>query len=116
VREIQRRDRKRDADRERKREERRLRLAKARAAARQRAQANMTAAGARRILRLYEVEAITGLKKTRIYDGISKGTFPASVPLGERAVGWIESEILAWQEARMAARVNKLTEHKEMRA
>jgi len=55
-------------------------------------------------LRLYEVEAITGKKRSQIYDDIKNGKFPAPVPLGDRAVGWIESEILAWQEARIAQR------------
>jgi len=28
------------------------------------------------------------------------GAFPKPMPLGEKAVGWLESEIKAWQEAR----------------
>ena len=42
----------------------------------------------RRILRLPEVEAVTGKKPSAIYESIAAGTFPAPVPLGPRAVGW----------------------------
>jgi prophage regulatory protein len=73
-------------------------------ASRQSALAAVKAAGLQRILRLPEVEAATGKKRSAIYDGMADGTFPRPVPLGERAVGWIESEILAWQEARIAER------------
>ncbi|HSB98259.1 MAG TPA: AlpA family transcriptional regulator [Spongiibacteraceae bacterium] len=45
------------------------------------------------ILRRKEVEARTGLSRSTIYKRIAEGTFPASVPLGDRAVGWVESEV-----------------------
>jgi prophage regulatory protein len=45
------------------------------------------------ILRRKEVEARTGLSRSTIYNRIKLGTFPAPVPLGEKSVGWIESEI-----------------------
>ena len=49
-----------------------------------------------RILRLDMVKEKTGLSRSTIYDGMSKGTFPCSISLGARAVGWIESEINDW--------------------
>jgi prophage regulatory protein len=58
----------------------------------------------RRILRLPEVEAMTGRKRTAIYDAIAVGKFPPPVPLGERAVGWLEDEIADWVEGRIAER------------
>jgi prophage regulatory protein len=58
----------------------------------------------RRILRLPEVEQRTGKKHASIYADIAKGTFPAPVPLGLRAVGWLEDEIDDWLEARIAER------------
>jgi prophage regulatory protein len=61
---------------------------------------------ARRILRLPEVEQRTGKKHASIYADIAKGTFPAPVPLGPRAVGWLEGEIDDWLEARIAERDN----------
>ena len=56
------------------------------------------------ILRRPEVEARTGLSRSTIYDRIKQGTFPAPVQLGEKAVGWIESEIEAFLAARIAER------------
>ena len=55
------------------------------------------------ILRRKQVEARTGLSRSTIYDRIKAGTFPAPVSLGEKAVGWIESEVDAWLTARMQA-------------
>jgi prophage regulatory protein len=56
------------------------------------------------IIRRHEVEARTGLARSTIYDRIKKGTFPAPVSLGYKAVGWIESEIEAFLSARIAER------------
>lgn len=55
------------------------------------------------ILRRKQVEARTGLSRSTIYDRIKAGTFPAPVSLGEKAVGWIESEVDAWLVARIQA-------------
>lgn len=55
-------------------------------------------------IKMPEVKRRTGLGKTTIYDRISAGTFPAPVPLGGNAVGWIEAEVDAWQAARVAER------------
>jgi prophage regulatory protein len=48
------------------------------------------------ILRLPEVKHRTGLSRSTIYLRISMGTFPQPVALGDRAVGWIESEVNDW--------------------
>ncbi len=48
------------------------------------------------ILRLKQVMARTGLSRSSIYAKISDGNFPAQVRLGQRAVGFVESEIEAW--------------------
>jgi predicted DNA-binding transcriptional regulator AlpA len=61
----------------------------------------------RRILRLPEVQAVTGKKRSAIYDGVAEGTFPAPVPLGARAVGWLEDEVADWQERCIAARTKR---------
>jgi prophage regulatory protein len=55
-----------------------------------------------RILRRKEVQARTGLSRSTIYLMMSKGTFPRPLPLGPRAVGWLESWIDAWIEQRVA--------------
>jgi prophage regulatory protein len=58
----------------------------------------MTAANKRRIKILLRkrVEDRTGLSRSTIYLRIQKGSFPKPIPLGARAVGWMESEIDAW--------------------
>ena len=56
------------------------------------------------MLRLPTVKARTGLSRSTIYLRISRGTFPAPVSLGSRAVGWIEAEVHAWLTARIAQR------------
>ncbi len=48
------------------------------------------------ILRRKQVQARTGLARSTIYLHIKNGTFPRPVPLGARAVGWLESEISDW--------------------
>ncbi len=55
------------------------------------------------ILRRKQVEARTGLSRSTIYDRIKAGTFPAPISLGEKAVGWIESEVNGW----LAAQIEK---------
>jgi prophage regulatory protein len=55
-------------------------------------------------LRIADVCRVTGLPRATIYEMVSKGAFPEQVRLSPRAVGWIESEIQQWQEARIAAR------------
>jgi len=56
------------------------------------------------ILRLPQVEARTGYKKSVLYTKIDAGAFPRQVRLGARAVGWVASEVDAWLSARIAAR------------
>ena len=45
-----------------------------------------------------------GLSRSTIYEQIQAGTFPKPIRLGPKAVGWLESEVLAWIEARTAER------------
>ncbi len=56
-----------------------------------------------KIIRLNEVIDRTALSRSTIYLRMSKGDFPQSISLGERAVGWLESDIELWLEARVAA-------------
>lgn len=57
-----------------------------------------------RIIRLNEVINKTGLKKTSIYKLINNKAFPEAIALGERAVGWLESEIDSWITERVRQR------------
>ena len=59
------------------------------------------------IIRRKKVEARTGLARSTLYDRINPksprydATFPRPISLGAGAVGWIESEITDWIEARI---------------
>ena len=63
------------------------------------------------IHRLAGVKSRTGLARSTIYDLIKKGRFPPPIHLGQRSVGWIESELSAWIEERIALRMGH---HKEV--
>ena len=54
-----------------------------------------------RIIRLKEVIESTGLARSTIYKYIGEGTFPKSVSLGDRSVGWIDTEVQEWILARI---------------
>lgn len=56
------------------------------------------------ILRLPQVKTRTGLSRSTVYLKLSQGNFPKPVPLGPRAIGWLESEIDEWIERRIAER------------
>lgn len=51
-----------------------------------------------RILRFSEVVSRTGLSRSSVYGRIRSGEFPNPVPLGGRAVGFIEREVSQWIE------------------
>jgi len=55
------------------------------------------------VLRLPLVKARTGLSRSTIYLRIAEGSFPKPVSLGDRAVGWLESEIESWLSSRVEA-------------
>lgn len=57
-----------------------------------------------RIIRLKEVIDSTGLARSTIYKYIAEGTFPKPVSLGERCVGWVESEVHDWILVRIEER------------
>ncbi len=57
-----------------------------------------------KILKLPAVMEATGLSRSSIYAFIKKGSFPAAIRLGARAVGWDEAEIATWKEQRIAQR------------
>ena len=57
-----------------------------------------------RLLRLKEVQRITGLCRSAIYQRIKEGSFPPQVPLGgSRAVGWIASQVNEWVQRQIDA-------------
>jgi prophage regulatory protein len=55
----------------------------------------------KKLMRLQAVKEITGLSRSSIY---ADPSFPKPVKIGERAVAWVEDEVLAWVEERIAER------------
>lgn len=49
-----------------------------------------------KIIRLPQVVAAVGLKKSAIYKKIKLGEFPAPIKLGAHASGWLESDVQQW--------------------
>ena len=56
-----------------------------------------------KFLRRDAVEALTGLSRAAIYAGMKAGTFPTTIRIGKSAVAWRESDLEAWQLARIAS-------------
>jgi prophage regulatory protein len=52
------------------------------------------------ILRRAQVQERTGLSRSSIYKLMQEGTFPKSVSLSARAVGWRSNHIDQWLEER----------------
>ena len=57
-----------------------------------------------RMLRLSDVERMTGLRRSSVYERISLGRFPRPLRLSDRAVGWLAHEVEAWVHERIAER------------
>lgn len=55
-----------------------------------------------RLVRLPEVEGMTGCKKSTIYELMRAGKFPKSVRLNARMVAWAETAVLQWVQDRIA--------------
>ncbi len=56
------------------------------------------------LIRRREVEKLTALSRSRIYDLMKIGKFPKPVQLGAMSVAWPEIEIHAWIADRIADR------------
>ena len=59
-----------------------------------------------KIIRLPAVKEKTGLSRSSIYLRMTKGEFPHSISLGDRAVGWLESHVEQWLEDKISASRN----------
>lgn len=55
------------------------------------------------LLRLPDVEARTGLRRSHLYSLAARGEFPKPLKLGDRASAWIEREVSDWINARIRA-------------
>ena len=58
----------------------------------------------KRFLRLQETIKKCGVGRAWIYAQMKEGNFPQGVKLGERSVAWLESELDAWIDGRIASR------------
>lgn len=67
-------------------------------------QINREAARAQRIVRRMQLPDLTGYSIPYIYELMAAGKFPRPIKLGDRAVGWLESDIASWQAKRIAER------------
>jgi len=56
-----------------------------------------------RLLRLPEVQRLTGLRRSAIYDQMQRGRFPRSVKSSTRAAAWSEAAVQAWITDRIDA-------------
>ena len=56
------------------------------------------------LIKLHAVMAKTSISRSHIYALIEKGEFPKQVPLSERSVAWLETEVNDWIDTRIAAR------------
>lgn len=55
-----------------------------------------------KILRLRDVQTRIGISRPTIYRWLdSDPSFPRPVKIGSRSIGWIESEVNQWLEARI---------------
>jgi prophage regulatory protein len=57
-----------------------------------------------KIYRRRAVESFAGLKRSALYEAVARGRFPKPVRVTERCVGWLESDLLAWQASTIAER------------
>lgn len=62
-----------------------------------------------RMLRLGQVIAVTGLRKTKIYELQAEGNFPMRVKLTAHSVAWIEEDVQAWLARRIEASTPRAT-------
>ncbi len=54
----------------------------------------------RRLLTRRQVEHMTGMGHTMIYEAMKTSGFPRPMRIAKRAVRWFEDEVLAWMESR----------------
>lgn len=56
-----------------------------------------------KILRIREVQArIGGISRNELYRRIRRGQFPRQIKLGEKSSGWLEHEVEAWIQQKIA--------------
>ena len=56
-----------------------------------------------KIIRMPQLLEITGISRAHIYALINRREFPRPIRLGQRAVGWLTTDIDAWLKTRPLA-------------
>ena len=56
-----------------------------------------------RFLRREDVEHITGLPTSTIYELMDRGEFPRPIKITPRRVAWLENDLAEWQQGRIDA-------------
>ena len=57
-----------------------------------------------RFIRIATVTNLTGIPRSSVYALISRNLFPAQISLGGgKSVAWLESDVIAWMNERIAA-------------
>ena len=57
-----------------------------------------------KVIRLRDLPNYVGLGRTQVEQLIAEGRFPRPVKLSTRRIAWLESEVIAWQQDRIAER------------
>ncbi len=57
-----------------------------------------------RVLRRQVTCDLIGLKTAALYRLVQRGQFPKPIKISTKLVGWVESEVIAWLESRIAQR------------
>jgi prophage regulatory protein len=69
---------------------------------------------AERFLSMRQVLERVNLSRTTLYERMSAGTFPQSIPLGPKRVAFVESQVDAWMTAKISTPIKR--EEKRQRA
>ncbi len=57
-----------------------------------------------KVLKIKTVQNSTGLSRSSIYLMMREGSFPKSLSLGTRSVGWLEADIQSWIDSKVSER------------
>lgn len=57
-----------------------------------------------KVLRAPETCAIIGLKRAALYRLVQRGEFPKPIKISTKLSGWLDAEVYAWLESRIAQR------------
>lgn len=65
--------------------------------------------GTGEVIRLHELEKLTGRKRSSVYEDMAAGRLPKQIKIGPRAVGWLRCDIDKWLASRVAERDQMVT-------